>query len=255
MIEIRTIGPHEADEFLRVLCEVFELDFARARGVFQREPFFDLNRKWALFLNGRIASVLTTVPVTFGDGPSIGIAGVATLRAWRGQGFAGKLIEEVMRVASDQGEGRALLFAKDEQLYSKHGFRTLDRVITQQLPKGLSLNDNKLLTIDEVKYHYDRWAETNPHTLRRDEQRWHFWSWNAKSVFSIPGGYVCVELGRVRELLPAYQTLPVSDPLEFYGLTSMAKELRIPMANPIPDTYLMGRNFDYIPRMFLSDQF
>lgn len=255
MIEIRTIVPHETDEFLRVLCEVFELDFARARGVFQREPFFDLKRKWALFLNGRMASVLTTVPVHFGDGPAIGIAGVATLRAWRGQGLAGQLLDEVMRVAKSSGESRGLLFARDERLYERHGFRTLDRVISQPLPRGVSLSNQRMLDMEEVKKIYTSWSESDPHRLRRDERRWQFWSWNAKTAYAWPNGYVCVELARVREMLPHYQTLPISDPLEFYGLSSMARELGVPLTNPVPDTFLMGKDFDYVPRMFLSDQF
>jgi predicted acetyltransferase len=255
MIEIRPIVPHESDEFLRVLCEVFELDFARARGVFQREPFYDLNRKWALFLNGRMASVLTTVPVHFGDGTAIGIAGVATLRAWRGQGLAGERLDEVMSAARDSGESRGLLFARDERLYERHGFRTLDRVISQPLPRGDSLTDVGTIGIEEVKRIYTAWSESSPHILRRDEQRWQFWSWNAKAAYAWPNGYVCVELARVREMLPAYQTMPISDPLEFYGLSSMAREMGVPLTNPTPDTYLMGKDFDYVPRMFLSDQF
>ncbi len=255
MIEIRPVSAQEADEFLHVLCEVFELDFSRARSIFQREPFFELDRKWALFVNGRISSVLTTVPIEFGDGKAIGIAGVATLPALRGQGLAGRLLDEVFCVACKNGEGRGLLFARDEALYSRHGFRTLDRVILQSLPQGFALTDRKLVGIDEVKRHYEDWASADQRSLRRDDRRWKFWQWNAKTAFAMPNGYVCVELGRVRELVPTYNPIPISDPLEFYGLASMAEELGIPVSNPTYDTYLMGREFDYVPKMFLSDQF
>ena len=51
MTEVRPIRTEEAECFLELLCSVFELDVARARSVFYSEPYVDLGRKWALFVD------------------------------------------------------------------------------------------------------------------------------------------------------------------------------------------------------------
>ncbi|PNA17660.1 hypothetical protein C1X78_26005, partial [Pseudomonas sp. MPR-R1B] len=89
---------------------------------------FDLDRKWALFEGGEMVSVLTTTPLLFGWGPAIGIAGVATAVNRRREGHAGRLIEQVLRAAARDGEGPALLLAKDVALYERLGFEPIDRV-------------------------------------------------------------------------------------------------------------------------------
>ena len=67
---------------------------------------FEVERKWAYFRAGRMESILTTVPLLFGWGRAIGIAGVATRHASRGQGFASELVRETLKCADTAGEER-----------------------------------------------------------------------------------------------------------------------------------------------------
>ncbi len=122
MIEIRPIRDHEANPFLELICEIFELDVDRAQGIFFNEPLFDLSRKWALFEGGQMASVLTTVPLKFGWGTAIGIAGVATKLARRRLGLAETLLNHVLKDSEHREERVALLFAKEIGLYEKVWF-------------------------------------------------------------------------------------------------------------------------------------
>jgi ribosomal protein S18 acetylase RimI-like enzyme len=254
MIEVRPIRMEEAETFLRLLCGVFALDFRRAQSVFFSEPFFDLKRKWALFEDGQMRCTMTTVPLEFGDGPAMGIAGVATLPEHRGRDLARQLIDEAVTESAARGEERSLLFANNERLYAKCGFRVLDRVVTQPLPPG-NEGGGRLLSRDEVTPVYDAWASEHPGRLRRDKRRWEYWSWNMKTAFGQPGGYVCYEFGRVRELLPGFSGLPFSDPADWFGLESLARVLGIRLDDPRQEMLLMGRKFDAIPQMFLTDQF
>ncbi|MFQ3677072.1 MAG: GNAT family N-acetyltransferase, partial [Fimbriimonadaceae bacterium] len=133
MTEIRPIRGDEAETFLRLLCDVFELDFNRAHGVFFNEPMFDLQSKWALFDRGRMVSILTTVPLSFGWGDAIGIAGVATAPPERGKGRAGALVRFVVQNAFDLGCRSAYLFARQTAVYERVGFEVIDRVVRAPL--------------------------------------------------------------------------------------------------------------------------
>ncbi|HZH98121.1 MAG TPA: GNAT family N-acetyltransferase, partial [Fimbriimonadaceae bacterium] len=133
MRQIRPIEQSEGEDFLRVLCEVFDLDFKRAASIFFHEPMFDIDRKWALFEDGGIASILTTVPLEFGWGRAVWIAGVATIAQRQRQGLASELISEVLRHGAASGEAPALLFAKRPGLYESLGFECLDEVIRAQI--------------------------------------------------------------------------------------------------------------------------
>lgn len=250
MREFRTINANEVDEFLQLLCSVFELEFSRAKPVFSSEPFFDITRKWACVEKGRIIACLTTVPIAFGKVRGVGIAGVATHPDFRSKGIGGELLE-----ASVQNETHALLFAKDERLYSRHGFTLIDEITTILLPGADILVEPVQRTRTQVREMYEKWACESDFRLRRDNKRWEYWDWSMKSPYQLGSGYVTVELGRVRELLPTFSPLPFAEPLEWHGLASMAKKLGIPKGRQQPDLFLMGKGFDFVPEMFLTDQF
>lgn len=255
MIELRPIKVEEAEQFLRLLCKVFALDFRRASDVFYREPLFDINRKWAAIEKDEIVCTLTTVPLTFGDGHAIGIAGVATSTERRGQSLATQLIDEVMRAEEKKGGGRALLFASKENLYKRCGFVTLDQVVSQPLPPGKKPENAKLLVREEIMPVYDVWARQDSRRLIRDPRRWEYWGWNMKTAYQQKDGYICYEFGRVRELLPGFENLPFADSADWFGLTTMAELLSIPLSDARMEMLLMGRNFDYVPQVFMTDQF
>ena len=49
--------------------------------------------------------------------------------------------------------------------------------------------------------------------------------------------------------------LPVAEPMDFYGTGAIAEAIGIELVNPSVDLLLMGRGFDYVPQMFMTDQF
>jgi predicted acetyltransferase len=254
MVEIRTINEGECDEYLGVLCDVFELDFDRARTAFFSEPYYSLDRKWSLVRKGKIVSILTVVPLEFGDGPGIGIAGVATVQDRRDQGHATDLLNHVCDFYSKRGADKALLFARSQSLYHKAGFSELDKVYLQPLPAGRAAVPRQL-DKEHVRDLYDAWAKKDDRRLRRDEDRWKYWSWTFKTPLALGAGYFCYESSRIREVLPTYDRLPISELVDFYGTGELARDLGIETSDANFDLLLMGRGFDYVPRMFMTDQF
>lgn len=257
MKEIRPITQSEAEEFLNLLCNVFDLDYARAHSIFFAEPLFDLRRKWALFDATRIVSILTTVPLEFGWGRAIGIAGVATARDRQGQGLARSLLDRVLIESEKVGEGAAMLFARDTRLYERTGFRVLDDVVRgpilgrreEEVPIGLDY--------EAVRQTYDDWANADANRLRRDELRWKYWRWNLRVCTPFHDGYLCFEAGVVRELVistPASEWI-LPPETEWLGLGRLATKMGIQLASPTLELHLMGYRVPSPPEMFMTDQF
>ncbi|MER3466894.1 MAG: hypothetical protein C4340_07400 [Armatimonadota bacterium] len=116
-------------------------------------------------------------------------------------------------------------------------------------------HDWTTLTIEETQTRYAAWARQDHTRLLRDEQRWRFWSWSMKIVMATRDSYVVCEPFKVREMLPAYEGLPLSQEQEFLGLKSMAEMLGIPTTGAKQEMLLMGRAFPFVPQMFMTDQF
>jgi GNAT superfamily N-acetyltransferase len=257
MIEIRTIREDEAEAFLNLLCGVFDLDYARAHSIFFSEPMFDLACKWALFSSGEPLSILTTVPLHFGWGSAIGIAGVATRSECRGKGYASQLLQEVIDRSANGGERAAFLFAKDPSLYKRIGFEIVDRVVRGQIVTSLEEPDGEPLSFEAVRAIYDQWAEGDPGRLRRDDKRWSYWKWNLRLCTRVGDGYICEEGATVRECLVTtpMATWPVGVGAEWYGLESMTQRLPVPIEQRMYDFHLMGYRVPEPPQMFMTDQF
>ena len=257
MTEIRTIKNSEAEAFLELLCSVFDLDYHRAHSIFFSEPFYDLNRKWALFESNRMVSILTSVPLEFGWGRAAGIAGVATLQQEQGAGHATKLLRHVIRESECAGETGVMLFARDTRLYERIGFQTLDEVVRgrvvakpeSEIPDGIGY--------EVVREIYDAWSHGTPNRLHRDDLRWQYWRWNLRVSTAFHEGYLCFEGGVVREIV---LNKPTSDWMlppdtEWFGLASMADRLGARLVAPETDLYLMGLNVPGLPEFFMTDQF
>lgn len=258
MSEIRPIRDAEADDFLQLLCQVFGLDQGRAADIFYREPFYDLNRKWALFEGREMVSVLTTVPIQFGWGRGIGIAGVATRKLRQGEGLATRLLQRVLKHAEDAGEGPALLFARETKLYERAGFEPIDRIIRAPLTLPLVTPTGPPHPNDHVRAVYDHWAAQDPNRLRRDAQRWSYWEFSYKVCETVGGdGYVVSEPLGLREGLfhRSVESLPLPAGTEWYGTTAMADLLGLTFESARVELYLMGRNWPGVPLMFMTDQF
>lgn len=253
-MEIRPIHESEAVSFLQLVCDVFDLDFARARTVFFNEPLFDLNRKWGLFEGDKLASVLTGVPLRFGWGRAVGIASVATRPAFRGRGYATELLRTATDAFRANGEETALLFAQDPSMYVRMGFEPIDDMVRIPLPPQTAGTDDPLLPLDQVEGIYSQWANRSPDRLIRDEARWKAWRWGLHACAPVTGGYVCIEGAVVREAIFDGQiTWPVGQMTDWVGLRSMCPSLGL-TAGP-RTAHLLQYGVPRKVQMFLTDQF
>jgi predicted N-acetyltransferase YhbS len=257
MTEIRPIKENEAEAYLQLLCDVFELDFNRAYDLFFREPMFDLDRKWAMFEGREIVSILTTTPLEFGWGKACGIAGVATKKDRQGEGLARRVIEKVLATSDSRGEGAAMLFAADTRLYEAIGFEALDRVVRGTVLSLPLEVDQEECSYASLRTKYDAWASGDPDRLRRDEQRWDYWKWNFRTANTFRDGYYTLENGTVREAIfcEPQKKLPVPRGTEWLGLSYVTDQLEIPLGSVSVPMYLMGRNVPGQPQLFMTDQF
>ncbi|CAN5509178.1 hypothetical protein BH11ARM1_BH11ARM1_01280 [soil metagenome] len=252
MIEIRPITAIESETFLALLCKVFDLDTSRARSVFYSEPFYDLKHKWALFDSGRMVSILTTTPLTFGWGNAIGVAGVATLESEQGQGYASLLLS----VAAPDAVP-SLLFARDPRVYLQQGFAVVDEVVRGALVTEDSLDERAPLAFEPVRDRYEAWASEDVNRLQRDKLRWEYWKWNYRTCESCDDGYLAIESTAIREIVASSvpSVLPLFGGTDWFGLRSMTEAMQIPVISPERDLYLMTRGLPAPPQMFMTDQF
>ena len=257
MTEIRPIRKQESETFLRIMCDVFGLDFNRALDVFYSEPLYDLDRKWALFEGRDMVSILTTSPLIFGWGKAIGIAGVATRKERQGEGHASKLLQKVLAAYEQMGETGALLFARDLTLYERNGFEAIDRVVRAPLITSEDEGAIDMLDFEVVRHQYDTWSGQHPDRLRRDDLRWNYWQWHFRMCTPFLDGYLAVEPGVLREPLfsQKVEALPLPEGTDWFGTTFMADQLEIPLRDPVVELYLMGHNIPGIPQIFMTDQF
>lgn len=255
--EIRPIQPTEAEDFLSLLCRCFELDPARARSVFYTEPYFEISRKWALFDEKEIVSILTTTPLEFGWGKVMGIAGVATKPELRNQGLAQRLLRHVLEQGQTIGETGALLFAHKTVAYEKVGFTVIDEVVRGKLATRSGLRPLRRLDSKTVRELYDSWSRESEARLRRDDRRWKFWNWMNRSCEAFEGGYLCFEPNLCREavLKRPSSSLPVLPDTDWLGLASMTEMLGLKLLSQRSEMLLMGRAIPMQPQMFMTDQF
>lgn len=240
-----------------LLCKVFELDPSRARHVFFKEPMFDLARKWALFYDGQMVSILTTTPLKFGWGSAYGVAGVATDPAFRGQGLAQQLIEKVIENGARSGERGCILFAHQETVYKRAGFETVDNVVKGSVRAIDSVEVPDVMRFSEVKARYDAWSREDSSRLIRDDRRWKYWKWILRTCEIAPGGYVCVEPSLCREAIveQGLSEWPVMAGTTWLGLESLTAAIGVPLESKQHDLFVMARGMARPPQMFMTDQF
>lgn len=259
MITVRPIVATEADAFFSILCESFELDAHRARPIFFQDPGFDLNHKWALFDGDEMHSILTSTPMEFGFGGATGLAGVATRRESRGQGYAARLIESVSEQFRAGGADGFLLFATKTKLYESLGFEELDTVVSGPIySDGEDESWRAPLEAAEVQARYTAWSGSRPEWCVRSSARWKNWSWSARVCEPVgETGYLCFEGITIREAIvpSSLKKWPVPEGTEWVGLAGVTEQLRIPAACRPTGTLLLGKSIKTCPGMFLTDQF
>lgn len=258
MREVRRVANNESDAFLRLLCDTFNIDYSRAHIYFSQSSFTDLQRKWALFDGGEMLSILTTVPLQFGWGRAIGIAGVATIETRRNEGLATALLSQVIAQAQANGYEGAYLFATKVEMYAKMGFEVIDQVVRFEVCASEQRRPAKSLTDAEVRVLYDQWASDHPDRLIRDDRRWKYWKLGNRVCSPLDGGYYCLESGTVREFVgqPGYAKWPIPTGTQWVGLNSMSTQFEVPnCSGGQVDLMLMSLGTQRVPQMFMTDQF
>lgn len=259
MITVRPIQATEAEPFFSILCESFDLDAQRARPIFFQDPAFDLNHKWALFDGGEMQSILTSTPMEFGFGDAAGIAGVATRPESRGQRYAFRLIEAVGEQFRALGTDALMLFATQTSLYESLGFKPLDAVVSGPVKANLNQDEWRApLDAAEIRRRYSAWVQDQPAWCVRTSARWESWAWSARVCEPLGDtGYLCFEGTTIREALApnCLTEWPVPMGTEWVGLARVTEQLQIPANCNPTGTHFLGRGFNTVPAMFLTDQF
>jgi len=259
-MECRAIkNREEADRFLEILCEVFELSVTRAAPVFFNEPSFDLSRKWVGFKDGEMVTILTSTPLVFdyqAQKRAMGIAGVATLVQHQGKGYASELMNCILEFGRNNGEPRALLFAKNPALYQSLGFKIIDEIVEGPIENQGEDELHDDMEIHDIEKCYEEFSSGKENWLVRDELRWNVWKWSVRCCQPAPGGYLCHEGMTIREAITSLSTpWPIGKGMNWIGLKSVTESLIIPTTPAPQGSYLMGIGLDFTPQMFLTDQF
>src|SRR5262245_33634849 len=126
MIEIRAVRSDELEVMLAVMCEAFALPFTPARDIFLHDPYFDLDKKRVLVLDGDVISCLTIVDTTMWIGNArvrvAGIANVATRQSHRGKGYASQLLCGTIPSLYERGYGLSALLPYSYEFYRRLGW-------------------------------------------------------------------------------------------------------------------------------------
>jgi predicted acetyltransferase len=126
MIEIRAAHSDELDAMLALMCEAFSLPFASAREVFYKDPYFNIEKKRVLVIDGQLISCLTIADAPLRIGRAVvpvgGIAGVATEKSRQRQGYAGRLLIESLSAMPAQGMPLSALFPYRPDFYRRFGW-------------------------------------------------------------------------------------------------------------------------------------
>src|SRR5690242_14662527 len=125
-IEVSAVRQDELDTMLALMCQAFGLPFQAAREVFYSDPYFAIENKRVLRVNGSIVSCLTIVDTACWIGQGVvrlgGVAGVVTRPALRRRGYAGRLLRETVRTLDEQGYALSALFPFSYDYYRKFGW-------------------------------------------------------------------------------------------------------------------------------------
>jgi predicted acetyltransferase len=185
-VEIGTARPDELDAMLGLMCESFGLPFAAAREVFYSDPYFEIENKRVLRVNGRLISCLTLVDTVCwlgaGQARLAGIAGVATVPEWRRRGYAGLLLSETVRELARRGYALSALFPYAYGYYRKFGWELAGfahRYLTApaNLPSYPEAQRVRLAHADDIpalERLYNAAARGKTFHCLRDAKRWRY---------------------------------------------------------------------------------
>jgi predicted acetyltransferase len=186
--EIGPVRQDELDAMLGVMCAAYELPFAAARPIFYADPYFELENKRVLRVDGHIVSCLTITEARCWIGkavvPLAGIAGLATLPHAQRQGYAGLLLTATLQTLDERGIGLVGLYPYDDLYYRRLGWETASTachlsLMPESLPHFPESANVRPACPDDTPHMqrlYDAYARERTLHAVRDEKRWEYLS-------------------------------------------------------------------------------
>ena len=145
IVQEHELGAAQKRELGRLLSEAF--DYAgefRTRIYFKQLP----QRRIILSDDGHIQAQVglehRVIGTETGPASILGLIDVAVRGTNRRRGFAGRMLQQAEMLARDGGVDFMLLFAQDQALYERHGFRHVDNVL-----RWVKIHDHTTLGIAE----------------------------------------------------------------------------------------------------------
>ncbi len=251
-LAVRKVRKDEEDAYLALLCRAFGLNLGQSALAFYSDPLFSRRERWALFDGRELIGSVSTLEMTFGRGGVTGISNVAIQPERRGQGLAQRMLEHVL----DQ-VGPACLFANQPDLYQRLGFKVVDEVIRGTLPTRDHGGVLEKVNASAARDVYRRWSSEDNRRLVRDDARWTYWTWAKGVAFALGNGYVKLDSGSTREIIASKDGFPLdlSGTVDWIGLREVTRDMDIPVENGQFELLFMTWGIDWVPRMFLTDQF
>jgi predicted acetyltransferase len=185
-VEIGAVREDELASLLRLMSEAFHLNYHSAREIFLADPYFDLENKRVLRIQGQLVSCLTLVEAQCWLGHSVvrlaGVAGVATLPSEQRRGYAGLLLQDTLRLMAKRGYALSALLPFSREYYRKFGWELGSTICRHQLlpshlllyPERKNLRPATPEDIPALSKIYN--SQTQGHTLQclRDTTRWQY---------------------------------------------------------------------------------
>jgi predicted acetyltransferase len=193
MIESRAVRSEELDSMLSLMCDSFGLPFTPARELFYRDPYFDIEKKRVLLVDGEIASCLTIVEAPLWIGRAAvrvgGIAGVATALDHRRKGFAARLLADTLPALREMGCAFSALFPFSYDYYRKLGWECvgsqavarIDRSVLPPFAEARFARARQSSDRRPIAQLYRQSTERRSGRWIRDDLRWDYLFEHAKS--------------------------------------------------------------------------
>lgn len=187
------VSEDDEEAFLHIVCQSFNIDLATARPFFYEDPYYPHNQRWALWIEEerrwRMVSVLTAIPIQMWIGDravaGVGIAGVATHPLYRRRGYAGRLLQSVVRELYAQAIPMAVLQAFDHSFYRRFGWETVGTLTRLRIePSRLTpfsvtgVRRADLGDYEAIMALHQKRMPIKTGMLVRDDLRWNYLLWN-----------------------------------------------------------------------------
>ncbi len=181
--QFRELTHDERPQAYHVIGTVFSLDDSsiEAPGG-HRDPEKDQDHLFGHWADGKVVSVVhlmrRTTHVPGGEWTFGAIAGVSTLKEYRGRGYSSRLMELAGETMHKDGVDIGLLLTGINPFYEKFGWYTVPRrMISAAIPSGLAPKVDVLDQVDwrEIAPIYDAFNRNRPYATVRTPAYWEGW--------------------------------------------------------------------------------